>query len=142
MGHKNNIPDEDLGEELYDLLAKVLNSANNREFFDSIRGEYGVLWYLLKQERPVTAGELREKLRVVPGRMTDILTALEKKGLIVRHKDLEDRRVVNVSITEEGMQEAKTKRAAIHEKYRGLFSLFTNEEAKELIRLLKILLTY
>ena len=34
---------EDLGEQLYNLLAQVLNRPENRAFFDSIRGEYGVL---------------------------------------------------------------------------------------------------
>ena len=71
---------EDLGEQLYNLLAQVLNRPENRAFFDSIRGEYGVLWYLLTKKEAVSAGELKEKLHVVPGRMTDILTALEKKG--------------------------------------------------------------
>ena len=87
---------EDLGEQLYNLLAQVLNRPENRAFFDSIRGEYGVLWYLLTKKEAVSAGELKEKLHVVPGRMTDILTALEKKGLIIRQKNKTDKRGVDV----------------------------------------------
>lgn len=142
MGKNVNLGDEDLGEELYNLLAQVLNSTTNREFFDSIRGEYGVLWYLLKSDKTVNAGDLREQLHVVPGRMTDILTALEKKGFITRNKDENDRRVVNVELTESGEEEALRRRQAIHEKYSGLFNIMTYEETKELIRLLNILLTY
>ncbi len=133
---------EDLGEELYNLLAQVLNSPENRRFFDSIRGEYGVLWYLLTKNTIVTVGELREKLQVVPGRMTDILTALEKKKLIIRSRSIHDQRVVNVELTEAGKKEAQKRRSEIHEEYSELFDLFEYEEAKELIRLLKILLTY
>ncbi|MBR3770814.1 MAG: transcriptional regulator [Clostridium sp.] len=133
---------EDLGEELYNLLAQVLNSPENRRFFDSIRGEYGVLWYLLTTNRTSTVGELREKLQVVPGRMTDILTALEKKKLIIRSRSIQDHRVVNVELTEAGRKEAKERRSKIHEEYSELFDLFEYAEAKELIRLLKILLTY
>ena len=48
---------EDLGEQLYNLLAQVLNRPENRAFFDSIRGEYGVLWYLLTKKEAVSAGE-------------------------------------------------------------------------------------
>lgn len=132
----------ELGEELYNLLAEFLNSPGNRAFFDSIRGEYGVLWYLSKVENNVSAGILTNKLHVVPGRMTDILTALENKGLIVRSKEPEDRRVVLVSITEEGIREATKKREEIHEKYKGLFGALSYEDTRELIRLLKILLTY
>lgn len=133
---------EDLGEELYNLLAQVLNSPENRRFFDSIRGEYGVLWYLLTTDKTTTVGELREKLQVVPGRMTDILTALEKKKLIIRSRSVHDQRVVNVELTEAGKKEAQQRRSKIHEEYSELFDLFDYEEAKELIRLLRILLTY
>lgn len=136
------VKDEDIGEELYNVLASVLNQPGNRKFLDSIRGEYGVLWYLLNHENPITPGELKEKLHVVPGRMTDILNALESKGLITREKDPLDRRVVNVYITEEGLKEVGENRARIHKEYSGLFSLMGYDEAKELIRLLKILLTY
>ena len=45
---------EDLGEQLYNLLAQVLNRPENRAFFDSIRGEYGVLWYLLTKKEAVS----------------------------------------------------------------------------------------
>ena len=125
---------EDLGEQLYNLLAQVLNRPENRAFFDSIRGEYGVLWYLLTKKEAVSAGELKEKLHVVPGRMTDILTALEKNKT--------DKRVVDVVLTKEGEKEAARRRKEIHEEYRGLFEILGYDDAKELIRLLKILLTY
>lgn len=133
---------EDLGEELYNMLAEVLNRPENRAFFDSIRGEYGVMWYLLKKKTPVSAGELTEKLHVVPGRMTDILKALEKKSYIIRQKDTFDRRVVNVQLTKEGTEEAAARRKEIHEEYCGLFTVLGEKDTKELIRLLKILLTY
>ena len=85
---------------------------------------------------------LKEKLHVVPGRMTDILTALEKKGLIIRQKNKTDKRVVDVVLTKEGEKEAARRRKEIHEEYRGLFEILGYDDAKELIRLLKILLTY
>lgn len=138
----NDINDDYLGEEMYNLLARVLNSPQNRDFFDSIRGEYGVLWQLLKSDTPMTAGDLTESIQVVPGRMTDILNSLEKKKLIVRTKDSQDRRVVNVELTEAGRMEASNRRNAIHERYSGLFEKMTVEETRELIRLLGILLTY
>ena len=40
------IDEQNLGEELYNLLAELLNSKMNRTVMDSIRGEYGVLRYL------------------------------------------------------------------------------------------------
>ncbi|MCQ2510652.1 MAG: MarR family transcriptional regulator [Lachnospiraceae bacterium] len=89
---------ENFGEELFNLLVRVLNSPANREVFDSIRGEYGLLWILLNADGPVTVGQLCEELQVVPGRMTDILKQLEKKGMITRTRSRADRRVVEVSL--------------------------------------------
>ena len=64
---------ENLREELYSLLAEFLNRSINRTVQDSIRGEYGVLRYLMYVKNDITAGALTEQLHVVPGRMTDIL---------------------------------------------------------------------
>ena len=84
--------EENLGEELYNLLAELLNRKINRTVQDSIRGEYGVLRYLMYVQDNVSAGILTEQLHVVPGRMTDILKSLEAKGFIRRHRDEEDKR--------------------------------------------------
>ena len=134
--------EENLGEELYNLLAEVLNRKENRVVLDSIRGEYGVLRYLMYVEDQVSARELTEQLHVVPGRMTDILNSLENKGCIKREKDEEDLRRLRVCITEKGRQEEDKKRKFIKEEYQGMYEILGKEDTEELIRLLKIVLTY
>lgn len=134
--------EQDYGEELFNVLANFLNRPSNRAFLDSIRGEYGVLWALSTATGTLTAGDLKDRLHVVPGRMTDILTSLENKGMIVRSREELDRRIVNVSITQKGRDEARKRRLQIHEKYHGLFEKIGHEDAKELVRLLSIMLTF
>ncbi len=134
--------EEYLGDELYSLLAELLNRKMNRVVLDSIRGEYGVLRYLLYVENGVSAGVLTEQLHVVPGRMTDILTSLEQKGWIQRCKDKNDRRKIKVGITERGEIEARKMREYIHKEYEGLFQILGKKDTEELIRLLKIVLAY
>ena len=134
--------EENLGEELYRLLAEVLNRKENRVVLDSIRGEYGVLRYLMYVEDQVSAGELTTQLHVVPGRMTDILNSLENKGCITRKKDEEDLRRLKVCITEKGREEESKKRKSIREEYQGMYEILGEKDTQELIRLLKIVLTY
>ena len=134
--------EENLGEELYSLLAEVLNRKENRVVLDSIRGEYGVLRYLMYVEDQVSAGELTTQLHVVPGRMTDILNSLENKGCITRKKDEEDLRRLTVCITEKGREEESKKRKSIREEYQGMYEILGEKDTQELIRLLKIFLTY
>ncbi|MDE6615774.1 MAG: MarR family transcriptional regulator [Lachnospiraceae bacterium] len=134
--------DENLGEELYNLLAELLNRKMNRTVLDSIRGEYGVLRYLLYVQDKTSAGVLTEQLHVVPGRMTDILNSLETKGFIKRQKSDEDRRRVVVCITESGRDEAFQKMEYIRNEYQGLFKILGRKDTEELIRLLGIVLSY
>lgn len=134
--------EENQGEELYNLLAELINQKINRTVLDSIRGEYGVLRHLVDVEDKISAGMLTERLHVVPGRMTDILNSLEKKGLIKRYRDEEDKRRVNVRITAAGKKEVQQKRNYISQEYRGLFQILGRENTKELIRLLGIVVGY
>lgn len=131
-----------MGEELYNLLAEMLNRKLNRTVMDSIRGEFGVLRYLMDVEDQVSARELTKQLHVVPGRMTDILKSLEKKGCIRREQDEEDRRRLKVCITEKGRKEEIEKRKFISQEYQGMFKLLGKKDTEELIRLLKIVLAY
>ena len=134
--------EENLGEALYNLLAELLNRKSNRKVLDSIRGEYGVLRYLSYVEDKVTAGTLTEQLHVVPGRMTDILKSLENKQWIERRADEQDRRRIHVCITEQGRTQAKELREEISKEYQGMFRILGRDDTLELIRLLKIVLTY
>jgi DNA-binding MarR family transcriptional regulator len=137
-----DVTEENLREELYNLLAELLNSRMNRTVMDSIRGEYGVLRYLYYVQDHVNAGTLTQQLHVVPGRMTDILKSLESKGWILRNKDEEDRRRVTVCITESGREQALGMRKMISEEYDGMFQILGRKDTEELIRLLKIVLSY
>jgi DNA-binding MarR family transcriptional regulator len=141
-GEKMSNRTEDLPEELYRVLADLLNRRKNIEVINSIRGEYGVLNYLCAAQEGASAGDLCKKLHVVPGRMADILKSLEQKELIERTHDSADRRVVKAHITEKGREVSLEKRQEIRDDYTGLFTLLSEEEVVELIRLLKIMLSF
>lgn len=131
-----------LPEELYGVLSDFLNKKNNIDVLNSIRGEYGVLNCLIDMEDGASAGELGKRLHVVPGRIADILNSLEQKELIVRKRNESDRRVVKSYITEKGRQVSIEKRTEIHNNYKGLFKILGENDVRELIRLLKIVLSY
>lgn len=137
MTDKDKLP-----EELYGVLADLLNRKSNIAILDSIRGEYGVLNCLCDLNEGASAGELCRRLHVVPGRMADILKKLEEKKLIVRSRDENDRRVVKAHLTEKGLKVSSEKRSEIHKEYKGLFEILGEDDLRELIRLLRIVLSY
>ncbi len=53
---------------------------------------------------PMCQKEIGEKLLVTGGNMTMVLNNLEKRGVVSRHRDQEDRRQIIVSLTEKGHQ--------------------------------------
>ena len=54
----------------------------------------------------------------------------------------DDRRVVKAHITDKGRQVSREKREEISKEYEGLFKILDENEVKELIRLLRIVLSY
>lgn len=63
-----------------------------------------------------TIKELRDLLKLTPGRITHILTSLEKKKLILRTLDSKDKRVILVSL----LSQANPLIANLHKNYSEL----------------------
>lgn len=60
-----------------------------------------------------TPSQLATALKVTSGRISTLLAALEKKGLIEREVDPNDRRIVHVNLTEQGRAKAPSSSARI-----------------------------
>jgi DNA-binding MarR family transcriptional regulator len=97
--------------------------------------QMGIL-LLLKEQVASTPFELSKALGMDTGLMTRMLDKLETKGLVVRSRDAEDRRVVNLSMTGSGRAVAaripEIAPAVLNERLKK----FTKAEVEELRRLL------
>lgn len=87
-------------------------------------------------EQPVSITDLAQKLGVTLGAASQMATKLEKKGLIVRSPDPEDRRRTMVSMTDEGnhlyREHLEYDRKSL-EAMSDLFGGFSDDEVKRLI---------
>ena len=124
------------GEQLYRILFQIVGNKKNASLIESLRGENAVLTWLVRQEEDVHPGDLAEKLSLVPGRMTDILKTLEKKGMIRRERDPEDRSRVLVRITPKGARSVTERREQIRVQYSGLYEALGLDDTVKLIELL------
>ncbi|HCO28113.1 MAG TPA: MarR family transcriptional regulator [Lachnospiraceae bacterium] len=93
-------------------------------------------------EDGLTSGELKEKIGVGSGRISDILRSLESKKLIQRMTDPEDNRRVRVYVTEKGKDFAKEKHDLMKKRLVHLMDFLGEKDAKELIRLMKRIKEY
>jgi MarR family 2-MHQ and catechol resistance regulon transcriptional repressor len=80
------------------LLARLAQRGTLRELTPSQFGVLESLYHL----GPMCQGEVSAKILRSTGNMTLVLDNLEKRGWVQRQRDPDDRRKVNVSLTEEG----------------------------------------
>lgn len=69
-------------------------------------GQLNVLELLLEHE-PMKPSDLLKYLETTPAAITTLLDRMEKGGLITRSRDESDRRIVWVTVTANGLDEAK-----------------------------------
>jgi len=103
-----NLETPKLGNQLcfpFYVLAKEI-TAMYRPFLDELDitySQYLVMMVLWEYER-LTVNQIGEKLYLDSGTLTPLLKRLESKDYLVRHRKREDERVVEVFLTEKGIQ--------------------------------------
>jgi DNA-binding MarR family transcriptional regulator len=91
----------------------------------------------LRQKVASTPFELSRVLGVDTGLMTRLLDKLEAQGLLVRSRDHEDRRVVNLALTKDGVAVADHIPHIAPDVLNARLTDFTKAELTELRRLLR-----
>ena len=99
--------------------------------------QYSALRILrLAAEQGVTCSAMARRLVSTDPDVTRLLDRLARQSLVVRHRDLRDRRVVVTEITEEGKKLLRTVTPLLDEHVRGLLSHMPEERQELLIELL------
>jgi DNA-binding MarR family transcriptional regulator len=99
---------ETMVAEVMDNIRRVFQVVNEQS--KRVERETGLtgpqVWAIkmIAASSPVRVSELARKMYLHPATIVGILDRLEKRGLIVRVRSTEDRRVVEVNLTEEGRQ--------------------------------------
>jgi len=62
----------------------------------------GALTHLAEAGRPITLGELAERVHCVRSNVTQLVDRLESDGLVERQSDASDRRVIRAALTDRG----------------------------------------
>lgn len=106
-----------------------------------VRGEINALLLLEGQKEKMLAGRMAEDLGLSPGRGTNILNNLEKKGLIEKSNDGHDRRKVYISLTEAGRAYIVGKHQQVIEKYEEIFRELGLQDARDYVRITKKMVT-
>jgi DNA-binding MarR family transcriptional regulator len=99
--------------------------------------QYNILRILRGEGKPLPILEIAERMVVVVPGITGLIDRLEAKGLVVRERSVEDRRIVYVSITDKGRALLTDLDGPIRALNLKLIGHLTRSEQEELIRLLE-----
>ncbi|CCO47369.1 MarR family transcriptional regulator [Vibrio nigripulchritudo ATCC 27043] len=126
--------------QLRDHIAPKLNKTFSEFGLNS--GEFDVLMTLRRSGDPYTLcpHNLLQSMMLTSGAMTNRIDKLESKGLVVRSADPNDRRGVQVSLTEEGLALANKAVEAHIENSETILTGLDKEERDALAILLSKLL--
>jgi DNA-binding MarR family transcriptional regulator len=92
---------------------------------------------LTTQQEPISMGELSRALDVPLSSATRIVDWLEESGFVERLPDPIDRRVVRVSLTQEGRSIYQLAEAMARKRIEGWLERFSPDERRSLIMLLE-----
>ncbi|MCY7395606.1 MAG: MarR family transcriptional regulator [Nocardioides sp.] len=79
---------------------------------------------------------LAERLHIAPRSATEVVDALEERGLVLRTADPTDRRATTVSLTTEGHRMLGVVEQARHAAFTRFFADLTADDRRELDRIL------
>ncbi|MFW5979660.1 MAG: MarR family winged helix-turn-helix transcriptional regulator [Halanaerobium sp.] len=101
MGNKTN----NRIEEKIRNIAKYLNeyTKDHLKCYNLTLGRFHVLRVIIESQ-PVSMGQIHEELHMANSTVTVIVDYLHEAGLVKRKRDIEDRRVVLLEITDKGRE--------------------------------------
>ncbi len=119
------------GDQIDNRLARLL-----REHGLTL-SRFNVLRSLAMADRPLTCGEIADRMIQIVPAITSLVDQLEKHALVERQRCVEDRRVVHVSITPKGRKLSDSLLPSLLTLEKSLLKRLTAAELKTLLGLLE-----
>lgn len=122
-----------LSRAMDSVQACLLNGSSMKELTISQFGTMEALYHL----GPLCQNELGSKILKSNSNMTTVIDNLEKRGLVRRERDTNDRRMIIINLTDTGKQMIESVFPEHTKNMVKIFSALSNEEQKTLGDLLR-----
>lgn len=129
----------ELAAEFFKDLHSLKKARPQRHISESLRGETFALQYIAYHDGPVLPGEISGEMGISSARIAAALNNLEKKGLVTRRIDPDDRRRILVELTELGKEQARKHTEEILDNITQMLSVLSEQDAREYVRITAIL---
>lgn len=119
-------------KQLNELSSEVTKPTNPNDIPDS----YVYLLFMIYRKRKIKTNELSEYFSITPGAATAIADKLEKMELINRNRDQNDRRVVYIELTENGLKYVQQRKKEHIALFEDILQDYNEEELEAAIQIL------
>jgi len=139
MNTEEKILNEFLVESFNEILKVEENALKVGKFKNLSIREMHVIEAVRKNEinGNNTSSNIAKSLDITPGTLTISVNSLEKKGYLLRQRDVHDKRVINIYTTNAG-KEVEENHAKFHENMvKEMLGFFPEEKRKLLIEAVK-----
>lgn len=126
-----------LAEEMVRCMFALRKGKPNKNISEALRGEEIALVYMGTKGDEILPGELSQALGLSTARIAATLNSLEKKGLVTREIDPDNRRQILVRLTDAGREFSAARRARLMAITTGMLTTLGEEDAREFVRITK-----
>lgn len=128
---------EEKAKELLRFNAEAKNSKMNNNLHKMARGEAIMMECLARSEHGLMPKEIANFADVSTARVATFLKSVEKKGYIERISLQEDRRKVNIVLTEAGLKKVEDRREEMLKGIAYYLEVLGEEDTENLLRILE-----
>ena len=127
---------DELAVEFLKKMQMLHTAKPQKDIAGAVQGEAFILNYIAQHGSDVLPGEIGHEMDVSSARIATALNSLEKKGLITRQIDTNDRRKILVRITEKGKDLSEKELKNVTAIAAKMLSLLGEHDAKEYVRIM------
>ncbi|MCQ4936433.1 MULTISPECIES: MarR family winged helix-turn-helix transcriptional regulator [Anaerotignum] len=128
---------EQMAQEYLETMYYMRKINSHKEIHDSVHGENFVLLFISQRGGKVIPSDISNEMGISTARVAAALNSLEKKGLIIRRIDAEDRRRILIDLTDSGMEQVKNHYSMVLNMVKNMLHFLGEKDAKEFIRIMK-----
>ncbi|SFR68100.1 MarR family winged helix-turn-helix transcriptional regulator [Anaeromicropila populeti] len=126
-----------LAQEYMEVMYQMRRQNTQKHINESLHGESFVLFYISKHDGHVIPSDISNEMGITSARIAATLNSLERKGLISRRIDIEDRRRILIDLTDEGRVQADKQYEMIMNMTTNLLHYLGEEDSVNFIRIMK-----
>lgn len=133
MNKENNFDFETIVFKVVDEVKSLLSPEKwNSELLDCSKNEVLALFYIYRM-KSTNMGSIAEYINAPLNTLTGVIVRLERKNLILRQRDTQDKRVIKITLTEKGKNLFDNFLEEVKHYFTDIYDELSNEEKSALI---------